>query len=259
VNYSESYSPNRADGANRDRERNPLPASRGKGYEIGLKAALFGEKLNFTLTYFDTDKTKVPLTALDDTGTALTIPGSTDSYSNLNDINTRGVELDLNARPTPSLSVIFAAGYTDVSYTYVQNRTQQYLLGLPPAGTPKWMGSLALNYKVRDGFLKGMSFSLGVRYTGAMLMNTSTYSIFGNSKVKAPVLTLGNRTYQQYYFENPALTLVDGGMGYGWRSGRFNHTLRLNITNLLDQVYMRGLKPGNPPALVLTYNLALKK
>jgi outer membrane receptor protein involved in Fe transport len=258
VNYSQSYNPNRADGANRDIFRNPLPASRGEGYEIGLKAALFGEKLNFTLTYFDTDKEKVPRTARNDLGEAIYIPGSTDQYSELNDINTHGFELDLNARVTPALSVLFATGYTEVSYARVHNQTEQYLLQVPPDGTPKWMGSLALTYKLREGFLKGMSFRLGVRYTGPMLVNNTTYSVFGNSKVRAPTLTVGNRTYQQYYFENPALTLVDGGLGYGWRTGKVSHTVGLNISNLLDEVYLRGMRPGTPLSLILTYDISLK-
>ncbi|MDR0901223.1 MAG: TonB-dependent receptor [Opitutaceae bacterium] len=258
VNYSQSFNPNRSDGANRDINRNPLSASRGEGYEIGLKAALFGEKLNFTLTYFDTDKKKVPRVARDELGQAIYIPGSTDQYSNLNDINTRGVELDLNARATPSLSILFAAGYTDVSYTYVQNATEQYLLKVPPDGTPKWMGSLALTYNIRQGMLKGMNFRLGVRYTGPMLMSNSSYSLFGNSKYNAPVLSIGNRTYQQYYFENPALTLVEGGASYTWNTGRVRNSVGLNIKNLLNQVYLRGSRPGDPMSLILSYDISFK-
>jgi outer membrane receptor protein involved in Fe transport len=259
ANYSESFSPNRADGANRDINRNPLPASRGKGYEIGIKAALFSEKCNFTLTWFDTDKTNVPLEAMDEDGQYLTIPGSSDRYKNLNDINTRGAELDLNARPTPSLNILFALGYTEVSYTYVKNVTEQYLLDVPPAGTPKWMASLALSYNVRKGFFKGMRYRLGVRYTGAMLINTDTVSIFGNSKVRGPTITVGNRTYQQYYFENPALTLVEGSVGYTWNTGRsVRHSVNMNIKNLLNTTYLRGRQPGTPLSLIVTYGLSFK-
>lgn len=257
VNYSQSFNPNRTDGANRDVNRNTLSAQKGSGFEIGVKASLFSERLNFTLTYFDTDKKKVPRTARDTNGDAIYIPGSTDSYSNLNDINTRGFELDLNARVTPSFNVLFATGYTDVSYTRVQNATEQYLLDVTPDGTPAWMGSVAFAYNVRQGALKGLNLRLGVRYMGKMVTNTTTYSIFGNSDVKAPTITIGNRTYQQYYFQNPSYTLVEGSIGYGWSTGKIKHSVTLNFKNLLDEVYMRGQRPGEPMSVIFSYDIKL--
>jgi outer membrane receptor for ferric coprogen and ferric-rhodotorulic acid len=255
VNYSESFNPNRTDGANRDIHRNPLPAQRGEGLEAGIKASLFSERLNFTLTYYDTDKKKVPRTARDTDGTAFTIPGSTDAYSNLNDINTRGVELDLNCRATPALNFLVAAAYNKVSYTWVQNATEQYLLQVPPDSTPRWIASAAFTYKVNQGTFKGLNLRLGVRYMGAMIVNNSTASVFGNSKVRAPDISIGNRTYRQYYFENPAYILVEGGIGYGWRSGKINHNVGINLKNALDTIYMRGSRPGDPMALILSYEI----
>jgi outer membrane receptor protein involved in Fe transport len=267
INYSESFNPtSRTDGANRDYYHNPLPAQRGAGYEIGLKAALFDQRLNFTLTWFDTDKKKYPRQALDENG-ADRLPtyfGDTATgFSYLNDINTRGVELDLNSRPTPSLSVIFALCYNEVSYTYVQNPAEQNLLNVPPDATPTWLGSLALTYKVGRGALKGMNFRLGARYIGEQIVSNAaaTASVFGNSKYKAPYdhryNDIGGRTYDRYYFENPAYVLVEGGVGYGWRTGKIRHGASLNVRNLLNQKYMSGLKPGAPMSLILSYDISL--
>ncbi|MDR0353642.1 MAG: TonB-dependent receptor [Opitutaceae bacterium] len=267
VNYSESFNPtSRTDGANRDFYHNPLPAQRGAGYEIGLKAALFDQRLNFTLTWFDTDKTKVPRVALDDDGYTR-LPSyfgdTSNGFSYTNDINTRGVELDLNARPTPALSIIFALCYNEVSFTRVQNPTEQYLLNVPPDATPKWLGSLALTYKVGQGPLKGMNFRLGARYIGEQIVsnNAGTASVFGNSKYKAPYDSryndIGGRTYDRYYFENPAYILVEGGFGYGWRTGKTRHGASLNVRNLLNQKYMSGLRPGIPMSLILSYDITL--
>jgi outer membrane receptor protein involved in Fe transport len=46
---------------------------------------------------------------------------------------------------------------------------------------------------------------------------------------------------------NAPYALFDAGMGYTWKTGRFTHTLQVNVKNLLNRKYTYGSGvPGNP-------------
>ncbi|MDR2674973.1 MAG: TonB-dependent receptor [Opitutaceae bacterium] len=255
-NASQSFNPNsRTDAWRRDQNKNPLKAERGQGIEIGIKSALFNERLNFTLNYYDIDKKNLALQARDEADLVITLDDGIGYAKSSNVISSRGFELDFNCRPSPALNLFGALSYNEIAYTRVDNPTEQYRLHVPPDSTPKWAGSLGANYSVTAGPLKGLSLRIGVRYMGAMIVTTGRYSVLGNSKIEAPSLTVGSRTYKQYYFENPAYTFVEGGIGYGWRTGKYSHSASLDVKNLLNLKYMRGSRPGDPMALFVNYGL----
>ncbi len=246
-------------GSNIDVEGNPLPVQRGAGQEFGIKGALLDSRLNFTFGYYNIDKQNIPRVALDAAGNRLTIPGltpgTTRNYSTLVDENSHGLELDLNWRFTDDFSVIGGAGWNHARYTKVANATEQYLKGIPPDSAPTWGGGLAAEYKLSSGRFRGLSARLGWRYQGTQLVNTSTASIYGNSGVKGPPITIGGVVYNTYYFDNHAYSLVDLGLAYSWKSGRWQHRVSLDVKNLLDEYYLNIQAPGMPRSVNISYDL----
>ena len=262
ANYSEPFSPQRQDIAtNIDASGNPLDNITGKGAEFGIKGVFFDDRLNFTLGYFDITRSNVARVARDDAGTPIlipgTTPGSTRSYSILNDIGSKGYELDFNWRVNDDFSLFGGLGYNEVRYLSVPNPTEQFLLGVTPDNSPKWSGGVSGDYRFRKGPLKDFSVRLGVRYQGSMLINNTTASIYGNSGVSGAPVTIGGQVMQQFFFKNDAYTLIDLGIGYGWKNGKYRQRVSLDFKNLADQKYLRSTKPGDPFSTNLSYSIRL--
>ena len=264
ANFSQSFNPQRTDLAtNIDQNGAPLPPQEGEGFEFGVKASLFSDALNFTAGYFDIDKTNVPRVARDALGNPILIPGvpggpATRQYSNLNDINSEGLELDFNWQVNDRLSVFGGLGYNKVKFTSVENLTERFLLGVTPDNTPKWTGGISADYKFATGPLKGLSARLGVRYQGEMLINNTTASPFGNSGVAGAPITVAGTPVTTYFFKNADYWLVDLGFAYSWRGGNgWRHRVSLDGRNIADEKYIRVNKPGDPLSVNLTYELKL--
>lgn len=259
ASWSRSFNVQAISATNIDANGNPLPVQRGQGWEFGVKAALLDERLNFTLGYYDIDKTNVPRVARDAAGNALLIPGTTvgttRQYSELNDINSHGAELDLNWRLSDALSVLGGLGWNHARYTRAANPTEQYLLGVPPDNAPAWGGGLSADYKLLSGWLKGLSLRAGWRYQGTQLVNSSTASLYGNSGVKGPPVTINGVSYDTYYFSNHAYSLVDLGVGYAWKTRKIRHRLSVDLKNVFDEHYLNIQTPGLIRSANLSYEL----
>jgi outer membrane receptor protein involved in Fe transport len=262
-NFSQSFNGQRADVVwYQDIHRHPLAAQRGEGWEIGLKSALLDDALAFTITYYNVDKKNVPRQAKDEWGNNLEIPdGTGGQYATLTDVTSQGLELDFNWKLSRNLSAFGSISWNDISYSRVGQTYDHYLLGLPPDGTPEWSGALALRYDITAGPLKGASLRAGLRHMGAMLVDTSTYSIHGNSGTRAPDLIITDAdqnpiySYAQYFFKNAAYTIIDLGITREFRTKKIRHRVSLDVKNLLDASYLKGRRPGDPLAIYLSYEI----
>lgn len=252
--YSESFNASSTTAV--DINNNIVPNIEGDGLEFGLKAGFMQDRLTFTLGRFVNNKSNVTRAALDALGNPLSIPGTTIRYNVLNDIRSQGYEFDGNWRATDSLAFNLGVGYTDIRYTKVPNVTESYLLGVRPEGTPEWTGGLNTEYSFRSGPLKGVGLRVGVRYVGTSIL-ISGQSVFGDSGVKGPPVTVGGRAFDTYYFAMPDYFLVEGGLSYGWRSGnrRYGHRVSLDLKNALDEKYLRNRRPGDPFAAFFSYEI----
>ncbi|MFI5337178.1 MAG: TonB-dependent siderophore receptor [Opitutales bacterium] len=261
ASYSRSFNVQAVSATNIDILGNPLPVQRGRGEEGGLKAALFGDRLNFTLGYYDIDKTNVPRVARDAAGNAILIPGvtagTTRQYSDLNDIRSYGAELDFNWQASNVFSLLGGLGWNHARYTSAANPTEQYLIGVPPDSAPAWSGGLAANYVFTNHVLKGFSVRLGWRYQDTQLVNSTTASIYGDSHVMGPPVTIGGKSYPTYFFTNHAYSLVDLGLAYSWKTKSLRHRISLDGKNVLNEHYMNVQQPGLMQSVTLSYNLKI--
>jgi iron complex outermembrane recepter protein len=261
ASWSRSFNVQAISATNIDINGNPLPVQRGQGREFGLKAALLDERLNFTLGYYDINKTNVPRSARDAAGNLLTIPGltagTTRNYSTLADLNSHGAEFDFNWRINDQASVLGGIGWNHARYTRVPNPTEQFLLGLPPDSAPAWNGGLAADYRVAGGRLKGATVRLGWRYQGTQLVSNSTTSLYGNSGIKGAPITINGTKYDTYFFSNHAYSIIDLGIGYAWRRGKWHERVSLDIKNVFDEHYLNIQTPGLPRSANLSYEIKL--
>ena len=261
ANFSSSFLPQGTGLTIVDATGKPLDPQEGKGGELGVKFDLVKQRLSFTAGVYDLERSNIPRLARDPAGNPILIPGptpgTTRQYSNVADVRSKGVEFDANWRPTNSLSVTLGVGYNNIKYVRVPNVTEQYLIGIPPDNSPHWTGGTTVSYRFLTGALKGFNLRAGVRYQGEALVNNSTASIYGDSGVKGPGVKIGGQFYDTYYFKNDAFVLVNLGLGYRWKFRDTDHAINLDVSNALDERYLRGARAGDPCAVTLSYSLKL--
>jgi outer membrane receptor protein involved in Fe transport len=261
ANYSSSFLPQGTGLTVVDATGAPLDPQKGDGGEVGMKTDLLNKKLTFTADVYSLYRSNIPRVARDPAGNPILIPGTTAGttrqYSTVADVRSKGVEFDGNWQPTKSLSVTLGLGYNDIKYVKVPNATEQYLVGIPPDSSPHWTGGTTISYRFYDGVLKGLNFHTGIRYQGSSLINNSTSSIYGDSGIKGPPVTIGGVSYNTYYFKNGGFVLVNLGVGYRFKVGRLDQSAGLDISNTLDERYLRGARVGDPRSVTFSYSLKL--
>ncbi|WP_109126477.1 TonB-dependent siderophore receptor [Dyella sp. C11] len=123
------------------------------------------------------------------------------------EVRSRGLETEAHAQLSDALTLVG-------SYTYLQqvntSTRQTDELGKRLIGIPRNTAALWFDYRVQDGSLEGLSFSLGARYVG---------SSYGDS---------------ENTFSTPGYTVFDGGLRYE----RLGWTYYLNASNLTDRRYV---------------------
>lgn len=261
ANFSSSFLPQGTGLTVVDASGAPLDPQEGKGGELGFKVDLAEKRLSFTTGVYDLRRSNIPRVARDPAGNPILIPGTTAGttrqYSTVADVRSKGVEFDANWRPTSNLSVTLGVGYNDIKFVKVPNATEQYLIGIPPDNSPQWTGGTTLSYRFSSGPLKGFNARAGVRYQGEALVNNSTASIYGDSGVKGPPVTIGGVVYDTFYFKNDAIFLVNVGVGYRWKVGKTDQSVNLDVSNALEEKYLRGARASDPRSITLSYVLKL--
>lgn len=222
ANYSESYQPQ---SQVRSTTQELYPNEEGTGVEAGLKAALLGGRLNFTLGAYAIERNNVLQTYLDEQlGVSVTnVDGQ---------IKTDGVELDFNWQASASLQFLGGFGYMDNRIT--RNRESPWVVGQLVARGPSAQNyGVAAIYRIRGGALRGLTLradtsgrgkALGENGTGPYTRNGVTYANDGRVNVL-----------------QPGYTIVNAGASYAWRGAqRWRQSLSLNFKNVLDKRYTFG-------------------
>jgi iron complex outermembrane receptor protein len=125
----------------------------------------------------------------------------------------KGVELEISAKPTEALKLI--AGYTYGSAVYSESTPTGPLAGHK---LPNWPTNAAhgwARYDILNGAMRGFGAGLGITYSGARIASTGTAAIPGE-------------------FILPSYTVVDFALYKEFIDGLYV-TLKLN--NALDRTY----------------------
>ena len=183
-------------------------------FEVGVKAEI-GKTL-LTLGYFDIDRAS----AFTDTVTNRFVQDGRTSY--------KGFELSASGEVTESLSVYATAMSLDATQ---EKTATAALAGLRPENTPKFTGSLFVEYRV--GAVPGLAFSAGVFHTGNRPINQANIAIVDG------------------------FTTYDLGARYSTELFGNETTFRINAENVTDEKYWAAtasslLNPNLPPTLKLS-------
>jgi iron complex outermembrane receptor protein len=127
-------------------------------FELGLKASAFDRKLTANIAIFDTKYSNYQANFYD------TVAGAVVTrLINAGDVSTKGVELDLNARPTRELTLTQSLAYTDAKIDSFDcpaaAAASCNLNGQPLPFSPKWKSFTRANYALplQNGFIVDFS------------------------------------------------------------------------------------------------------
>ncbi|MRX08103.1 TonB-dependent receptor [Pseudoduganella sp. FT25W] len=131
-------------------------------FELGLKASAFDRKLTANIAVFNTRYSNYQANFYD------TVAGAVVTrLINAGDVSTRGVELDLSARPTRELTLTQSLAYTDAKIDSFNcpaaAAASCNLNGQPLPFSPKWKSFTRANYALP--LQNGLIVDLGADYT----------------------------------------------------------------------------------------------
>lgn len=193
---------------------NILAPVKGKNYETGIKGEYFGGALNASAALFQVDQAN-RARLLTDQGGCLTFPGTSCSdASGL--VRSKGIDVELQGSLTPSWDV--GAGYTWTSTKYVRD-SDAANVGLPFAtDVPTGLFKLSTQYRLPGDLAQW-------RIGGSIYRQSSVYQD----------VRVGDTFTRN---EQKAYALLDLMATYRLNS---RLDLQLNVGNVFDKVYYRGI------------------
>jgi iron complex outermembrane receptor protein len=215
--HTESFYPNSIE--RRSATNSDFSPEKGNQNEVGIKAALFDEKLNMTLAGFKINKSNIVET------------NSNGDYELLGDLESRGYEFEVQALPIENWQI--KLGYANVD-SIVSKSANANLIGKTNAFAPRHNAFLWTRFNFPERIFGGkLGTSLGINY-------------------KSKQVTNANETSQ---VELPSYTRVDFGMYYDIKQ----YQIGLNIENVFDKTYFTGgttdrkIYPGDPRLVTLSF------
>ena len=186
----------------------------GVNLEAGIKKDWFNGKWNSTVSVYQIKRNNVLTT---DTEHPNPNNGQFTYQRQTGQQETKGVEVDVKGELSRNLEAVVNYAYTEAKVT---KDTDPKIVGNMVAGATKHIQNTWLSYKVRDGKLSGLRFSLGYQYQAGR----SSWYIFDNSENALPD-----------YFR------LDGGISY--QTAKFD--VIFNVNNITNKYLYSGAPYGN--------------
>lgn len=216
ASYTESFSPNSVE--RRDAGGGSFDPEMGEQVELGLKTALYDERLNLTAAVFSIEKTNIIET------------NANGDYQLLGALESNGMEFELQALPFDNWQ--FRLGYAYVD-SIISESPDTSLVGRRSAFAPEHDAFIWTRYNYPDEILGGLvGVSAGLNYESVRYTNAALST----------------------QVELPSYTRADLGFYYDTESYR----VAFNIENLFDETYFTGgtrdtsLYAGDPRLITLS-------
>jgi iron complex outermembrane receptor protein len=189
---------------------------RANQFEGGFKANLINGKINATVSYYDIKVKNMLL------GTGQYTAAGNAVQTQAGEIQSKGVELEVNAYLVKGFSLIGGLSYND---------TTDLSTGLRPstAGSP-WLGNFNASYQFVDGTLKGLGFGVGGNFANANKIYNQENTV--TSKVET--------------FTLPKYFVLNANAFYDAKKFRIG----VKVDNFTNQHYWIGYTTGNPQKLI---------
>ncbi|WP_313054373.1 TonB-dependent siderophore receptor [Pseudomonas lopnurensis] len=205
LSYSESFNPNSTSDANGD----PLAATEGTQWELGVKYQPVGTDDLYTASLFHIEQENL----------ASKLPNE-DFFRPIGAVRSQGLELEARLQVTDSLRLLGSYTFTDIEYSKSVFSAVDDTLdnkGNTPTQSVRHMASIWADYRFIGDSLEGLSTGAGIRYVGKSWADAEN-----TQRV-------------------PSYTLFDASIGYDFaRVGLDGVGVRLNANNLTDKRYVAG-------------------
>jgi len=226
ASYSNSFTPNT--GTTVDLQ--PIEASIIDQYEAGIKKDFWRGVLSTNITVYQITNSNLAQTAefkadgsLNTDTSIKTLGGATKS---------KGIEVDITARPLEGLNIVAGYSYNDMRYTHTSGTSGSFVEGDRVVRTPQNTANLSFFYTLPSGVLKGLSFGAIGNYIGDRLAGWNDDYLWTPVKPATTpptyVVTIRDRDIPL-----DAYTTIDASVGYTWKKISLLCKLS-NITNELN-------------------------
>lgn len=203
--YDQSFMPQSAPSVPVGKQFDPEIAT---DVEAGLKKSWFNNRLKTSITAYKINKENV----------LVGDPGNPNNTLQIGEIQSKGIEFDMQGQVTPELNIILNYANSDVEITRDSDPAK---IGTKVAGFSKHMTNGWVNYNFKNSsLLKGFGISLGYQYQ----VDRSSWNWGANNKSDLPD-----------YFR------LDGGLS--WKNQKISVTA--NVNNILDKYLYSGASYGS--------------
>ncbi|MDO5615069.1 MAG: TonB-dependent receptor [Cruoricaptor ignavus] len=182
--------------------------------ETGLKANLLKGRINATLNYYNIRVKNM----LQTVGYA----GSIAIQNQMGMLESKGVELEMNAYLVKGFSVIAGLSYNDTKYT--QSEDQTILGRRPNTASSPWLANFNASYQFLDGLFRGLGLGIGGNYANANKIFNTTNTVF----------------------ELPKYMVLNANAFYDTPKYR----IALKVDNFTNEHYWIGYTTANPQKLI---------
>lgn len=216
ASYSNSFTPNTGTSV----DLQPIKPSIIDQYEAGIKRDFWNGLLSTNITVYQITNSNLAQTAqykadgsINADTTIKVLSGETKS---------KGVEVDLTAKPMEGLNIIAGYSYNDMRYTKTSGLNGSFIEGDRVVRTPLNTANLSFFYTLPTGILKGLSLGAVGNYIGARLGGwNNQYDVTKPDGIWNREIPLSG------------YTTVDASAGYKWKKISIMCKLS-NITNELN-------------------------
>lgn len=189
-------------------------------YEAGIKKDFWKGHLTTNVTVYQITNSNLAQMA------EFKADGSPNSDSNIKTLNggtkSKGIEVDITARPVEGLNIIAGYSYNDMRYTDTSGLNGSFIEGDRLTRTPQHTANLSFFYTLHTGLLKGISIGAIGNYIGDRMGGWSDQ--YDSTKPDG----IWHRE-----FPIDGYTTIDASLGYTWKKISILCKLS-NITNELN-------------------------
>lgn len=219
ASYSDSFTPNTGTTINGD----VLDPSIIAQYEVGVKNDFWKGLLSANLTLYQITNDNLAQTAEFKTDGSINTDTTLKVLSG--ETKSKGIEIDIVAKPFEGFNINAGYSYNDMRYTKTSGTNGSFIVGDRLTRTPVNTANMSFFYTLQNGKLKGLSFGAIGNYIGKrvggwnnqIVVNPTTFATSINDR-EIPL--------SDY-------TTIDVSVGYNWK--QFSLLCKLsNITNELN-------------------------
>ncbi len=192
-------------------------------YEIGVKKDFWRGILSSNITLYQIVNSNLAQTA------EFKADGSNNTDTNVKvltgETTSKGIEIDITARPMEGLNIIAGYSYNDMRYTETSGLNGSFIEGDRLVRTPANTANLSFFYTLQSGALKGISLGAIGNYIGDRSGGWNDQIVIN--------ATTGVKTINDRDIPLEGYTTIDLSAGYSWKKLSILCKLS-NITNELN-------------------------